>query len=369
MKSKIVVVTCILFILLASGCSPQTTPNSSGEPAAVIPNEPTVIIPETGSTEVSEPESTETEPVLEEPTVPPVPEATPTVEHLAKPVEPAGKYQKIHDQTSEKYTGQNRAYSGDEFAVGRYERSFLQDMTYLPFIDILTAELNREDDSWVFVRIQVMSNPLDNLTDNPLYGVELDVDLNNRGEYLILTSPPAGSDWTTEGVQVWQDLDKDVGASTPVKPDDDGAGDGYEDLIFDQGSGDDPDLAWVRISPEGPNFVEIAFKRGLLGGEEKEKFIWLPWALSGFTDPAMFEFNDRFTFTEAGSPMWEYPDYYPLKGLWGVDNTCRGTSGVVPQPSNTGACPNYEPVPDIPDSPAPGEPPPPNFNIGPITHR
>ncbi|MHC1782139.1 MAG: hypothetical protein AB9891_05140 [Anaerolineaceae bacterium] len=329
MKIKIVSVTCIVLILLAIGCSPQTTPKTSSDPAAVIPIEPTGIIPETGSTEVVELEPSEPEPVVVEQTVPPVPEATPIPAHFTPPVEPAGKYQKIHDQTSEKYTGQNRAYSGDEFAVGRYERSFLQDMTYLPFIDILTAELNREDDNWVFVRIQVMSNPLDNLEDNPLYGVELDVDINNRGEYLILTSPPSGSDWSTDGVQVWQDLNKDVGASTPVKPDEDGAGDGYEDLIFDRGSGDDPDLAWARISPEGVNFVEIAFKHSLLGGAENEKFIWLPWALSGITDPDMFEFNDHFTFAEAGSPMWEYPDFYPLKDLWGLDNTCRGTSGVA----------------------------------------
>ncbi|MHC1782141.1 MAG: hypothetical protein AB9891_05150 [Anaerolineaceae bacterium] len=288
---------------------------------------------------------------------------TTTVTHLTRPVEPVGKYQKIHDQTSDRYASQNRAYSGDEFVVGRYERSFLQDMTYLPFIDILTAELNREDDNWVFVRIQVMSDLLNNLEDNPLFGVELDIDINNRGEYLILASPPNGKEWTTDGVQVWFDLDKNIGGTKPVKPDTAG-GDGYEDLIFDQGSGGDPDLAWVRISPEGTNYVEIAFKRGLLGGEEDEKFIWLPWAVNGITDPALFEFNDHFTLEAAGSPLKEDTANYPLKELWGVDNTCRGTSGFAPQPSNTGTCPNYDPGPSRPDST--GVPPPPSEWVPPI---
>lgn len=283
------------------------------------------------------------------------------------PIEPAGKYQTIHDQTSDRYAGENRAYSGDEFDLGRYERSFLQDMTYLPFIDILKAEMNREDNTWIFVRIQVMSDPLNNLADNPFFGVELDVDINNRGEYLILVSPPVDGGWTTDGVRVWHDLDSNVGGTKPVKPDGSG-GDGYEDLIFDGGQGKDPDLAWVRISPHESNAVEIAFKRSLLGGEEpgKEKFIWLPWAISGFADQAMFEFNDHFNFDEAGSPMREHEGYYPLKALWGVDNTCRGVSGFKPQPSNTGVCLSYEPEFEDPGDPAPDTPP--RFVPGPITH-
>jgi hypothetical protein len=362
MKIKIAV-TCILIMLLAGGCSLRKSMSPPDNLEAESQADTNALIPETGPTQETQPQPVE----AAEPTIDAGLEETPIVEHLTMPTEPAGKYQTIHDQTSDRYAGENRAYSGDEFNVGRYERSFLQDMTYLPFIDILKAEMNREDNAWIFVRIQVMSDPLNNLADNPLFGVELDVDINNRGEYLILVSPPVDSGWTTDGVRVWHDLDSNIGGTKPVKPDASG-GDGYEDLIFDGGLGIDPDLAWVRVSPEGPENVEIAFKRGLLGGEElgKEMFIWLPWAISGFADQALFEFNDHFTYDEAGSPMREHEGYYPLKALWGVDNTCRGASGFKPQPSHTGVCPSYEPEEEKPEVPAPGTPP--RFNPGPITH-
>lgn len=368
MNRIIVLVFCVVFMLLASGCSFIRVSMSSGESKTDIPEEETVIIPQTGPMEVVETPPVEPAPVKEEPTSTVEPLAAPAVEHQTTPNEPTGKYQTIHDQTSDRYAAENRAYSGDEFNLGRYERSFLQDMTYLPFIDILKAEMNREDAEWIFVRIQVMSDPLNNLEDNPLFGVELDVDVNNRGEYLILASPPEGNEWTTDGVRVWFDLNKNIGGTKPVKPDGSG-GDGYEDLFFDQGEGGDPDLAWVRIAPAGPEYMEIAFKRSLLGGEEvgKEKFIWLPWAIGGFVEQSLFELNDHFTYDEAGSPMREHEAYYPLKALWGVDNTCRGASGFDPQPSNAGVCTIVEPVIEEPEAPSPDTPP--RFVPGPITHR
>lgn len=375
MKKIFFLNTFIVGAILLSSCSlPTITISSAGseESQAV---EPDAIIPETGSTEemneseTLEAEEMETAPAeteIAETTETPEAEIAPVIEHLTQPVEPAGKYQTIHDQTSDKYADQNRAYGGDDYAVGRYERSFLLDMTYLPFIDILKAELNREDENWVIVRMQLMDDPSLSGDLNPLFGVELDYDLDNRGEYLILANVPGGTDWTTEGVQVFEDLDGDVGGAKPVKPDDAG-GNGYENLIFDAGLGDDSDLAWVRTSPEGPNYVEIAYKNVLSGGE-KGKFIWLPWALGGITDPAFFEFNDHLTLAEAGSPLREDQVNYPLKNLWGIDNTCRGASGIVPQPSNTGVCPISEPEPG-PEAPQPGNPPPPNFNPPPLTHQ
>lgn len=354
MNGKLVCLILAAVTLLILGCSLPTITISSGSTPTVVPAEPTTV--DVAPTTVP-PEPTATvQPTEVKPTETPEPSATPTVAHFVYPVEPTGKYQTIHDQISEKVAPQKRAYGGDEYDVGRYERSFTAEMDYQPFIDIEKAELNRVDPLWVFVRIQVISDPLNSGEADPLFGVELDVDANNRGEYLILASPPHEKGWTTDQVQVWQDLDADVGGNKPVR-NDISEGDGYETLVFDQGQGNDPDLVWVRISPLGPNYVEIAFKNDLTGGEDA-KFIWLPWALSGIKDHSIYEYNDHFTLAMAGSPLKEDQVNYPLKELWGVDNTCRGTSGMVPQPSMIGACANYEPPPSRPG--ATNVPPPPN---------
>ncbi|MEI8133244.1 MAG: hypothetical protein WCG34_12495, partial [Leptolinea sp.] len=91
--------------------------------------------------------------------------------------------------------------------------------------------------------------------------------------------------------------------------------------------------------------VEIAFKNTLTGGE-KGKFIWLPWSDVGMLDWSMFEFNDHFTLEQAGSPMKDDTINYPLKALWGIDNTCRMPSGFsTPTGSMPGICDNYDPAP------------------------
>lgn len=328
-------------------------------PTASVPT-PTAIMPTSSSTTaVIEATPTTAEVPTESAPIPatstPLPQPTPTVTHLNRPAEPEGKFQVIHDQTSEKYASQKRAYGGDDFGLDRFERPFTQEMLYLPVVDIQDAELNRVDSTWVYVVIRLMSELGSRKDLIPSYGVELDVDLNNRGEYLIWVNPPFGKEWTTDGVQVWRDLDKNVGGVKPVKNDPSADGDGYEDLFFDQGIGDDPDLAWVRISPQNDNSVEIAFKNTLTGGE-KGKFIWLPWADAGMAGPELFELNDHFTLIQAGSPLKEDEKNYPLKELWGVDNTCRGVSGTLPTASMTGTCPNSEPVPSKPEVPAPGNP-------------
>jgi len=39
------------------------------------------------------------------------------------------------------------------------------------------------------------------------YGVELDLDVDGRGDWLVLASKPT-STWSTLGVRVWQDTDR-----------------------------------------------------------------------------------------------------------------------------------------------------------------
>ena len=59
-------------------------------------------------------------------------------------------------------------------------------------------------------------------------------------------------------------------------------------------------------------------------------------------DWSVFEFNDHFTFEQAGYPMKEDAKNYPIKAIWGVDNTCRIPSGFTPTGTMPGLCPNYD---------------------------
>lgn len=113
--------------------------------------------------------------------------------------------------------------------------------------------------------------------------------------------------------------------------------DGYEVNIFDAGSGQDPDLAWSRISLNDPKKIEIAFKRSIL--EISSVFLWSAWASQGADQFSFFDHNDYFTFDQAGSPTKSQKDYYPLKDLFALDNTCRSASGFTPKGNEPGLCP------------------------------
>jgi hypothetical protein len=119
---------------------------------------------------------------------------------------------------------------------------------------------------------------------------------------------------------------------------------GYYEEIFNNGKGKDPDLAWSRLSKIDPAVAQIAFKNTLVGGD-KGKFIWLPWADAGMLDWTLFDYNDHFTYKLAGYPMKDDMENYPIKNLWGVDNTCRLPSGFTILGTMPGLCPNYDPPP------------------------
>jgi len=113
--------------------------------------------------------------------------------------------------------------------------------------------------------------------------------------------------------------------------------------IFDEGVGDDADLAWVRLSSDMTNKVEIAFKMDLMDiGEEYYFFLWGAWAFVEDAHPEWFDHNDRFTLEEAGSPLKDN-DHYPLAGFAAVDNTCRALSGLAPTGQLPGMCPMVVP--------------------------
>jgi hypothetical protein len=288
------------------------------------------------------------------PTVPPEPTGTPIPEivHKDLPGSPVGKInQTVYDQVDENTAPQKQAFGGDDFNNGKYERPFDQSMNYLPQADLVSIQLNREDPLWIYVLFKVDKPFSNSPSTKPHFMVEIDTDLDNRGDLLIISGMPQDPQWSTRSVFVLTDPDFNVGGQKVVKPDPAlSEGRGYYEEIFNDGKGNDPDLAWSRLSKVDPSTVLIAFKNTLTGGE-KGKFIWLPWSDVGMLDWSMFEFNDHFTFEQAGSPLKEYTKEYPLKALWGVDNTCRIPSGFTPTGTMPGLCPNYDPAVSHPDSP------------------
>ena len=264
---------------------------------------------------------------------------TPPITHLMTPadVNPTGTL--IYDVDSSGTASQHRAPYGDSYNLNLFERPFTQkDMTYIPSLDINTFQIN-SDDNWYYVFITLIgSNPNDPV--NIDYGVEIDKDRDGFGDVLVWAQPPYTTDWTTNGVKVYTDPNHDTGGASAEKSDANATtsapypGDGYETAIFDQGQGDDPDLAWVRIDPKNPNVVDFAFKQSLAG----PSFMWGVWADAGLKDPSKFNYNDRFTNAQAGSPIAS-SQYYPISAIYAVDNTCRAAYGFKPTGYEPLVCP------------------------------
>ena len=253
--------------------------------------------------------------------------------------------QTVHDQVDEYTAVQKQAFGGDDFRNGKYERPFDPEMNYLPLADLVSVYLSREDPLWIYVKFKVNKPFASDPAADTHFLLEIDTDLDSRSDILIVTGMPKSTEWSTESVLVLTDPDFNVGGTTVVRPDEKlSEGRGFYNEIFNNGEGDDPDLAWSRQSKDEPNIVMMAFKNTLTGGE-KGKFIWLPWSDAGMKDWSLFDFNDHFTFAEAGYPLKEDAENYPLKALWGVDNTCRIPSGFTPTGYMAGLCQNYDPAP------------------------
>ena len=195
--------------------------------------------------------------------------------------------------------------------------------TYVPALDILWAQAGKSD-PWIFLKIKLFD-----LTNEPpgfKVGFELDSDLDSRGEYLLLANQPTSTTWTTDGVQVWQDTNGDVGGTKPFSYDQN-TSDGYETNLFDSGVGKDSDLAWVRISPKDAGTVEFAFKASLLPNQNV--FGWWGWAGLDNFSPDKFELVDHDQDAQT----------------WNVDNVCSWIFGESPKEGQlTNLCPVIQPT-------------------------
>lgn len=299
------------FSAATGGAQPTPTPTEAAVPTPVPPS-PTPLPP----TDTS---------------IPP----TPTVEHFTMPAEPPARYLYMTDSITASDAEVHGAKGGDDYDVNRFERPFLAEgMAYRPDLDIVEAEI-AFDDEWLYFTVWVQDlNPESG--DLPAsFGVEFDLDADGDGDWLVMAASPSGVEWTTDRVRIWEDANDDVGGATPIGRDAPPAtGDGFENTIFDQGQGQDPDAAWARQSPDDPTAVEIAVKRDFL---DDEAFLWGVWADEGVQQPGWLDYNDYFSLEQAGSPL-EASDHYPLKELAAVDNSCRMYYGFTPTGSEPGLC-------------------------------
>jgi hypothetical protein len=240
------------------------------------------------------------------------------------------------------------APGGDTFVNDLYERPFNSDPmdTYFPYYDIVNTQ-GFKDDAWGFATITLSGLDANNQLSGK-YGIEIDINKDGRGEFLILASDPTSTEWTTHGVQVWKDTNGDVGGNTAIVADKNTSGDGYETMIFDEGKdSNNPDGAWVQISSTDNKTVQLAVKLSMIGNPKS--YAMGSWAGSDASlNPADFDLNDHMTHIQAGSPL---PDLtvYPLKALSEIDNTCRLAIGFVSTGREPGLCKTITPK-------LPGEP-------------
>jgi hypothetical protein len=208
-----------------------------------------------------------------------------------------------------------------------------------------------QDDTWIFGKI--ILNKLDSTSaKGGNYALEIDLDRDGKGDWLVIASDPASTDWSVSGVKVYQDTNKDVGNKTAMLTDKNATtGDGYETLVFDQGKGNDPETAWVRLSPTDPNTVEIAVKRSVLG--DTKKYLIDMWAGHSMLNPSLFDLNDHFTQEQAGAAEPGFKLFYPIKQVAEIDNSCKMAVGFEPTGQEPGLCEIF--IPHHPgDTPLPG---------------
>jgi hypothetical protein len=171
-----------------------------------------------------------------------------------------------------------------------------------------------------------------------LYGIELDLNIDGRGDLLIQVPAPSSNEWTEDSIKTWWDSDGDVGGRVIVRSDSPVfRGSGYETLKTDAATGREPDKVWSRLSTSSNHMLQIAVLEELIGGKDG-KFSWKPYTDGVPFPPSQYDLNDYYPLEQAGSPLIGERDY-PLKAVYAVDNTCRGLSGLSPTGREQGVCP------------------------------
>jgi len=264
--------------------------------------------------------------------------STPVINHIDFPINEVDLGMIVYDVDSSVTASEKRAPYGDSYDIYRMERPFTQGMDYIADMDIASYNV-RLADNWIYVSIELIGTEPNNEM-GIHYGIELDLDGDGFGEYIIWSNPPYTPEWSTNGVQVFEDQNHDSAGLSAALSDAPLDGDGYEMKVFDAGIGEDPDLAWIRVYAGRQATVQFAFKRSLAGST----FMLGVLADAGLNDVSRMFYNDRFTEIEAGSPE-KSEKYYPLKQLFAFDNSCREAFGFRPSGYEPQLCPRDEPTP------------------------
>ncbi len=316
-KNKPIVTFSLVVIFVMLACNlPGVAVNPGEEPATATD----VPVTSTPVTQLDEATAT----IVPSPTLE-LPTPTLTIAHSLIPSTSIKPGKLINDAVSVDTAVEGRAPYGDSYKANLFERPFMQDMTYVADLDIISYNL-AYDEKFYYVSIELVgTNPNNKLGLN--YAVELDLNADGFGDYIILARPPYNVNWSTDNVQVVQDTDRDTGGLSAEKSDGPLPGNGYDTVIFDGGRGEnvaDTDLAWVRVNAGSKAAVQFAFKRGLAGS----RFIYGVLTDGGLKNIADLDYVDRFTEEQAGSPE-KAEKYYPLKALYAVDNVCREAFGFT----------------------------------------
>jgi hypothetical protein len=227
----------------------------------------------------------------------------------------------LADSDSSLRASEKRVLSGDKFLDSLYERPFTAvDMIYQPDLDIYTVDFAVDEQFYYFTINLKGMNP-DNWGLNGIYAIEIDTDLDGRGEVIIATEKTAQF-WDIDSVRVLVDVNGDVGGPKPIIADAGFNGSGYDEIKQIAGN----EVAFARIDPQSETSVQIAVSTMMLG--DPAGFAWSAWADNGLRDFSMFDYNDTMGPSAAGSPFRDDPNY-PIKGLFSVDNTCRLAYGDI----------------------------------------
>jgi len=313
----------IMILAVLTACNLPGSQSATQAPATSLPATELVVIVDT-------------------PTSIPPPTEIP-IQHQIIPVSlPENRSSHAGDYDSSVTADQKKSNGGDRFTFEKFERPFNANTmdVYFPELDIIDTFVY-QDDTWIYGTIQVVDRSA--ATTSPYrFAMQLDIEVDGKGDFLVIASNPTSTDWKTDGVQVYTDTNSDVGDLTAMFTDAGSTSDGFETQIFDQGKGDDPDVAWIRVSPDDPNTVEFAVKRSAVGNP----FLYMVdmWAGHATLDPTLFDYSDHYTHEQAGAADPELPLFYPIKAVYELDNTCRMAVGFQPTGNEPGLCPVLAPA-------------------------
>ncbi|MFN2281939.1 MAG: hypothetical protein ACK2TZ_08760 [Anaerolineales bacterium] len=244
---------CVVFIL--SACSPQAGPNTdSVQSEEQGPGE---------SIEVSAPENEDdsqpaenTEDTPQDTPLPPTETAQVEVVHWEFP----GPFAQTPLQHVYDCVMGRRISTGNEIALNpvcdQWERNYFERpvndalVEFYPQLDIVESQFG-QDENWYYTRIQLYAEDTDSLLLDGVYALEIDVDLDARGDFLIIAASPGNyppDEWHSDGVQVWFDTNDDVGGPQAVLVDPRYDGDGYETPLYDSRAGTRSVLKTPRLA-------------------------------------------------------------------------------------------------------------------------